>query len=504
MISCGCGHHRSLTLLALAALLGGLCGATSLAAENAPPNRPNILVVLCDDLGYGDVACYGHPVIQTPNVDRLAAEGLRLTSCYAAAPNCSPARTGLMTGRTPYRVGVYNWIPFLSPIHVPSTERTVATLLREAGYQTCQVGKWHLNGWFNLPGQPQPGDHGFDHWFATQNNALPNHLNPYNFVKNGIPSGPLEGDAAHLVAGEARRWLLEDWDRSRPFFMYVCFHEPHEPIATSERFSKLYDTGDEPARAAHHGNITQMDHALGELLSTLSTEGLDESTFVLFTSDNGPAQTSWHPYGSTGPLRSKKGHLYEGGIRVPGIVRWPGRVSAGSVSDVPVSGVDVLPTACDLAGVALPSDRTLDGTSIAPLWKGGEVERTQPLYWQFNYARSHPRVAIRSGEWKLLAGLDPADQGNLTDIVDEQMRQLKSAKLQGFELYHLGRDIGETHDLSEEEPERLAEMVALMRKVYVDVRDEGPEWGAWEWPRYESKRIEWPAYERPLRPAATK
>ena len=178
--------------LLLAIIAGVFTGRFSLSAEaqSGDNHRSNFLIVLCDDLGYGDLGCYGHTVVQTPNVDHFAGEGLKLTDCYAAAANCSPARTGLMTGRTPYRVGIHNWIPMLSPMHVRESEITIATLLRDAGYDTCHSGKWHLNGWFNLPGQPQPNDHGFDHWFSTQNNCLPNHRHPYNFVRNSIPVGP--------------------------------------------------------------------------------------------------------------------------------------------------------------------------------------------------------------------------------------------------------------------------------------------------------------------------
>src|SRR5687768_2662589 len=214
--------------LALSFMLGLiLSGGVALAAQ-----RPNIVLVLADDLGYGDLACFGSEKLQTPNLDRLAAEGLRLTSCYAGHANCSPSRTALMTGRTPTRVGVRNWIPQDSPVHVRKSEITIATLLKQNGYATCHVGKWHMNGEFNEPTQPQPGDHGFDHWFSTQNNAIPSHRNPDNFVRNGKPVGKLEGYSSHLVVDEAVRWLGKGRDKARPFFLYVCFHEPHEPIAS--------------------------------------------------------------------------------------------------------------------------------------------------------------------------------------------------------------------------------------------------------------------------------
>ena len=176
-------------------------------AQTAPNSRPNYLVVVADDLGYGDLGCFGSEIVKTPNIDRFASEGLRLTSCYSAASNCSPARTGLMTGRTPYRVGVHTAIPFNSPMHMRSSEITIASLLRRSGYTTCQVGKWHMNGRFNHPSQPQPPDHGFDYWFATQNNALPNHKDPDNFVRNGTPVGKTEGYSADIMAKEAIGWL---------------------------------------------------------------------------------------------------------------------------------------------------------------------------------------------------------------------------------------------------------------------------------------------------------
>lgn len=283
----------------------------SLAAEATTAktaSRPNFLVVLCDDLGYGDLNCYGNPKIISPNVDRFAREGLKLTSCYAAAANCSPARAGLMTGRTPYRMGIYNWIPELSPMHLQRREITIATILRQAGYATAHIGKWHLNGSLSFANQPQPSNHGFDYWFSTQNVALPTHHNPDNFVRNGKAVGELHGYSAELVADESIRWLTEKRDKSRPFFLFVCFHEPHEPIATDHRFTSLYPgTGprspfdpEVSGLAAHHGNITQMDDAFGRLMTELDRLKLRKNTLVLFTSDNGPAITHRHPYGSAG------------------------------------------------------------------------------------------------------------------------------------------------------------------------------------------------------------
>jgi arylsulfatase A len=398
-----------------------------------------------------------------------------------------------MTGRTPCRVGIYNWIPMLSPVHVARSEITVATLLRNSGYTTSHFGKWHLNGMFNMPAQPQPWDHGFSDWFSTQNNALPNHRNPNNFVRNGQPVGRIEGYASEIVAGETQGWLQKHKDDSNPFFLYVCFHEPHEPIASAKRFTDLYPS-DDPSLSAHHGNVTQLDDAFGRIITTLDDLKLRDDTFVFFTSDNGPAITSMHPHGSADPLRDKKGAVYDGGIRVPGIVQWPGHVKPGTVSDEPVSGVDVLPTLCELAGVAAPNDRRLDGASFLPVLSGEPIKRTQPLYWQFNRSHSTPKVAIRDGQWKLVAGLTGTPLKPSGGIAEGEMAIMKAAELTDFELYDLDADIAETKDLKEQRPEVFARLQKSMQQLYQEVRAEGPIWPVWEFARYESQRIEWPDY----------
>ena len=459
--------------------------------------RPNFVIVLADDLGYGDLGCFGNAEVRSPNLDQFAAQGMRLTDCYSAAPNCSPSRAGLMTGRTPYRVGIHNWIPMDSTMHLRSKEITIATLLRRAGYATCHVGKWHLNGRFNKEGQPQPSDHGFDHWFSTQNNALPCHRNPDNFVRNGKPVGPLKGFSAQLVTDEAVRWLTTIRDADRPFFMFVCFHEPHEPIATDRKFCDLYPAIGKPSPfdpdvstyAAHHGNITQMDDAFGRLMRSLDDLKLTESTFVLFTSDNGPAITSWHPHGSAGPLRDKKGSLYEGGIRVPGIIRWPGHTRNGSVCREPICGVDVLPTLCEIAGISIPSDRTIDGASILPVFEGHPVKRETPLYWHFNFSRSAPKVAMREADWKILAEITEHKSPPGADIRQDTSHYIKTAKIVGFNLYNLRNDIGENSDVSDQYAQRYQEMSQRLREKYDNVREESPVWPPWEWPRYEGERI---------------
>jgi arylsulfatase A len=489
-----------LSRICLAVCAGLLIISGSVLGAASPPN---FIIVLCDDLGYGDLHCYGGHELKTPNIDKFARESLRLTSCYSAHPNCSPSRTGLLTGRTPTRVGIHNWIPMLSPMHVPSSEITIATLLRESGYETALAGKWHLNGRFNLPDQPQPNDHGFSHWFATQNNCLPNHENPYNFVRNGIPLGPLQGYAADLVAAEAIYWLRDVRDKAKPFFLFVSFHEPHEPIATHPKYEALYPSQG-PSYAAHHGNITQMDAAFGELIESVNELELDDNTFMFFTSDNGPAKTVYHPSGSAGPLRAKKGYIADGGIRVPGIIRWPGRTRAGSVSDVPIIGTDILPTFCEIAGIPAPADRTLDGASLLPLFDNKPIDRTTPMYWHFHAARGDQKVAIRMGDWKLSAELNAGAVRERAGINRLDQQTLKTAELGKMELYNLKADIGETVDLKIDEPTLFAKMKKILETKYHEVQTESPTWPAWDFARYESQRIAWPAYRGarrvPLRP----
>ncbi|MDB6007135.1 MAG: N-acetylgalactosamine-6-sulfatase, partial [Prosthecobacter sp.] len=455
-------------------------------------DRPNILLVLDDDLGYGDLGCYGAKDVFTPNLDKFATEGLRFTSCYAAHPNCSPSRTALMTGRTPTRVGVRDWIPEDSPVHMRRSEITIARLLQQSGYATCHAGKWHMNGEFNKPTQPQPNDHGFDHWFSTHNNAYPNHHNPDNFVRNGTEVGKLEGYAAHLVVDEAMRWL-DTRDKTKPFFAYVCIHEPHEPISSDPKYSALYHS-DDPSFNGHHGNISQMDDAFGRLMKKLDDADLRENTLVLFTSDNGPAITPQHPHGSSGPLRDKKGSTFEGGIRIPGILRWPGKTKPGTASDEPISGVDFLPTMCAVAGLQAPQDRVLDGTSWLPVLDGQKLERKTPLYWHFNRATNHAKVAMRVGDWKILASLDKVPHARGNDITEQTERDFKEAVLKDFMLFNLSTDIGEKNDLAATEPVRLAELKSLLQTKYTEVQRESPTWPEWKFTGTEGKKIEWPDY----------
>lgn len=439
---------HSLTLL-ITVLLAPL--ALLQAVEEAPKKKPNIVIFLADDLGYGDLGCYGHPIIQTPNLDAFAKQGMRFTQFYAASAVCSPSRSAILTGRTPFRNGVFTWIPEGREIHLRTSEIALPKLLKESGYATCHVGKWHLNGHFNKPTQPQPNDHGYDWWLATQNNAAPSHENPINFVRNGEAVGKLEGYSAPLIVDEATAWLKQHRDKTKPFLLSVWTHEPHYPIKASPEFKAKYPDLTDDVQREHHANVTQLDHAFGKLMKTLDELQLTDNTVVIFTSDNGPEGDGIKSpgRGSTGGLRARKRSMYEGGIRVPGIVRWPGETQPGTTSDVPVIGSDIFVTAVGIAGAKLPTDRVLDGGNFLAAIRNKEVERSRPLYWRYEQ-----KMAMRIGDWKILA--DP--------------------KLTKFELYNIKNDSQETTELSPTQPAKLVEMKTALIKLNTEIEAEAPDW----------------------------
>ncbi|HUG18643.1 MAG TPA: sulfatase [Planctomycetaceae bacterium] len=449
--------------------------------------QPNFVVILCDDLGYGDLACFGHPHIETPNLDKLASQGVKLTDCYSAAPVCSSSRAGLLCGKTPNRLGVYDWIPAGHVVHLRKQDTTIATFLKNAGYETAHVGKWHCNGKFNSPEQPQPGDHGFNHWFSTQNNAAPRHENPNNFVRNGEKVGPLEGFACQLVADEGIDWLKHKRDKTKPFFLFTCFHEPHEPVESPADLVAKYEpvakTRDE---AQYFANVENIDLAVGKLMTALDEQKLAENTLVFFTSDNGPETLDRYrganrSYGSPGKMRAMKLHIYEGGIRVPGIARWPGKIEAGTVSDIPVAGFDLLPTFSELAEVAIPETLDPDGTSLVPLLKDQKLVRSRPMFWHYYRSLSVPCAALRDGDWKIVARWDAPHiytarhpQGN--NVTAWTQAQIKTAKLVEFELYNLRTDPSESNDLASSQPEILSKLRSAIVTRYAQMQQESPEW----------------------------
>lgn len=418
--------------------------------------RPNIILFLADDLGYGDLGCYGHPIIQTPNLDAFAKQGMRLTQCYSACAVCSPSRSALLTGRTPYRNGVFTWIPENREVHLRTSELALPKLLKAEGYSTCHVGKWHLNSHFNQPSQPQPNDHGYDWWLATQNNAAPSHAQPKNFVRNGQPIGEVQGYSAPFIVQEALTWLKHHRDPGKPFLLAVWAHEPHYPIASAPEFKALYPDLTDDVQREHHANVTQLDHAFGELMRGLDELKLSQETFVFFTSDNGPEGDGIKTpgRGSTGGLRGRKRAVYEGGIRVPGIVRWPNQIAPATTSDLPVIGSDFFVTALNVAQAPVPQDRVIDGGNFLSIRDHQPVTRNRPLYWRCDIAPNQRHTAMRIDDWKVVA-----DEG-LTE----------------FELYHLGRDPKESTDLATSEPVKLEEMKVALRKLNAEIEAEGPDW----------------------------
>jgi arylsulfatase A len=427
-----------------------LAAVAFLAFPVALSAKPSIVFFLCDDLGYGDLGCFASKVIKTPHLDKLAASGLRLTHCYSPSPVCSPSRAGFLTGRNPNRLGIRDWIPLNSGVTLKKDEISVASLLQAAGYRTGHVGKWHLNS--KMDGsEPTPGDHGFDHWFATQNNAIPSHENPTNFVRNGKPVGKLTGNSSTLIVDEAVRFL--DATKDQPFALFVWFHAPHEPVATPEEWKNLYRDEPDETKRIYYGSVSLVDHEVGRLLGELDRRKLREDTFVLFTSDNGPETLKRYKgaersHGSPGPLRGMKLHVTEAGYRVPGIVSWPAKIKTPATCDEPVCGLDLLPTLCELAGVKPPNDRPLDGASFLPILDGKPIVRTTPLYWQYDKAISKPwTVALRKGPWKLLA----------------------DAKLEKFELYNLVEDAGEAKDRAAERPELVKELRSEMERLHKEI-----------------------------------
>jgi arylsulfatase A len=443
------------------------------AAGAAAPAKPqDLIIVLCDDLGYGDLGCFGHPTIKTPNLDAFARQGMKFTDAYAAAPVCSPSRCGMLSGRTPYRLSVYDWIPPGSDMHLRRDEVSFARMLRDQGYATCHSGKWHANGKFNSPEQPQPGDHGFDHWFSTQNNAGPSHENPNNFVRNGQKVGPLQGYSSQVVVDEALAWM-NTVPKQKPINLFLCFHSPHEPIATSPAFVDRYPSAKKAGEALYYGNVTELDYHFGRFLEGLEAAGRGDA-LVIFTSDNGPETLlrypgSWRSHGSAAPLRSMKLSLYEGGYRVPAMVRWPGHIKPGTQTSEPICGVDFLPTFAQIAHAPLPA-KPLDGTSILSAFQGKKVNREKPLHWHYFNALDAPRATLRDGDWKVTGAWNKdAPKPSVSGFKPEQLADFRARPLEVFELFNLRTDRAETTDLAAKEPKRLAAMREKLIQAHKDV-----------------------------------
>ncbi|WP_396627086.1 sulfatase [Luteitalea sp.] len=491
----------------LALCAGAAMGARPRGVHGQPADRPSFVVFLSDDLGYGDLGCYGHPINRTPHLDRFATEGMRFTDGHAASTVCSPSRAALLTGRHPYRLGIYYLLE--NGVHLRRQEVTIASLVRRQGYDTCFVGKWHVSRLGESSGgQPTPQDHGFDHWFATEHNAFDGPENPGRFFRNGAPVGPVTGWYCDVIVEEALAWLRRRPNPSRPFLLFVNSHEPHTPVRPPDRYSAAYDTeqvdglersvayGGEARPAAsgtahlkkhYYGTITQLDAAFGTLMQGLDDLGLRERTLALFTSDNGP-ETPITPqeeagvgdplrdrsFGTPGPLRGVKRYVYEGGHRIPLIVRWPGRVRAGAVSHHLVNGTDLLPTLAALAAAPLPGERTIDGVDVSPVLAGGSVTRPIPACWTFPARYHHlPHIAMREGDHSLVGWM-------VAKRPDQRwMGWIKTTTLERSELYDLRNDIGQRHDLARQDPERHDRLRRQLIELWAGIQADAPVWEEW-------------------------
>ena len=398
---------RTFTLCLLAALvfLCPLCGRTW-ASEARPPN---IVIILADDLGYGDLGCYGSPNIRTPNLDRMAAEGMRFTQFYSVAEVCTPSRAALLTGRYPVRSGMCNnrfrVIRNNSLGGLPPDEITLAEALKERGYATACIGKWHLGNWAIDPAH-HPRRHGFDFYFGLPHS---NDMNPTNAPRNA--TSRLDQDAgwwnAPLYRNEelieqpadqntlTRRYTEEavkfiHANKSRPFLLYLPHSFPHVPLFASDRFR-----GKSP-RGLYGDVVEELDWSVGEVLHALRGAGLATNTLVFFTSDNGPWLIMRQAGGSAGPLRDGKGSTWEGGMRVPGIAWMPGRIAPGQAQREFACMMDLFTTSLKLAGAEVPQGRVIDGTDISPLLFRGATAPREPFF----YYRGTQLYAARIGPWK--------------------------------------------------------------------------------------------------------
>jgi arylsulfatase A-like enzyme len=424
---------RGALRLALPAICLSLPLESNLAATESPAVKPpNILFILCDDLGINDLHCYGRAEHNTPHLDRLAEQGMRFTSAYASQAICSPSRAGLLTGLNPARLHVTDWIPGRPnavsqrvlqaemTMRVPLTICMMPRYFREAGYATGLFGKWHLGK------TPGPAEHGFE---VVHNPADD---------KNTTPDETEGGKAEYELTNEVIRFMRAN--RERPFFAFLSHYTPHTPYAARESLVKKNSGAFEPVYAAL---IETLDDSVGLLLSELKALGLEENTIMVFTSDNGGLhvpESSHERITHNTPFRAGKGFTYEGGQRVPLIVRWPGHIPADRVVDAPVNNVDWLPTFLELASLKIPDG--LDGVSFAKGLAGGAFPE-RPLFWHYPHYSNQggrPSGAMRDGEWMLI---EFYDDGHL-------------------ELYNLAADPGQKNNLAAKEPERAAAMKAAL------------------------------------------
>lgn len=463
----------------LAAVL--LCAISPLVARD-----PNIVIILADDLGYADIGCFGARRIKTPRLDRMAREGTRFTSFYVAQAVCSASRAALMTGCYANRVGMAGALNHTSKEGINPDETLLPEILKERGYATAIHGKWHLgterefdpmhNGFDEFLGIPYSNDNSrFHPTLAAEMPPL-----PFYDGKNPVEHDPDQSQFTRRFTEAAASFIRRS--KARPFFLYVPHVMPHVPIFASEAFKGK-------SAAGLYGDVVEeLDASVGTILDTLQAEGLDNDTLVIFFSDNGPFLSYGDHAGSAGPLREGKLTSYEGGVRVPCIMRWPGRVPAAAACDEPVMATDLLPTICEMTGAPLP-ERKLDGMSILPLIEGRSGARS-PHEALFFYAGDELQ-AVRSGRWKLHfahpfitvdgepgRGGNPAMFGRMkpqaitkSGIGGIATRHGYRVEQQQRALYDLENDLGEKRDVSGEHPAEVARLERLAAVIRAELGD---------------------------------
>ncbi len=442
----------------LAGLLLAFGGAAP-AAE--PAARPNIVLVMADDFGHGDLSLHGCKDVPTPNLDSIARNGVRCTSGYISAPQCSPTRAGLMTGRYQQRFGhEYNSAPTNSNLVL--TEMTLADRLKAAGYVTGLVGKWHLGS----DPKYQPLDRGFQEFFGFLGGAnpyLPRNAGTVPRVLRGRDDAREQEYLTDALGREAVAFI--DRHPKKPFFLYLAFNAPHGPLEASEKYLKRFEAIQDEKRRTYAAMVSAMDDAVGKVLAKLRSAGLEENTLVFFLSDNGgPTDVN---ASRNDPFRGVKGEVREGGIHTPFFVQWKAKLPAGKAYDRPVISLDVHPTALAAAGVAPPTDARFDGVNLLPHLTGDKKEPPHDvLYWRFNFpARQTARHkwAIRQGDWKLFTDI----AANRTQKNDPQ------ADSGGVKLVNLADDPREEKDLSKLHPEKVKALEALWKKWNAELAEPG-------------------------------
>lgn len=452
-----------LTILALVA------SAATLLAD-----KPNIILIFADDQGYQDMSCFGHPKIKTPNMDRLAREGRKFTSFYSVNPVCSASRAGLLTGCYPPRVGILGVLFPNDTTGLNPGEITIADLLKEQGYATACIGKWHLGhlpeflptaqGFDSYFGIPYSNDMGYDPKMATAADLVLREGTTRQDLANATRRKPLAPLMRNIEVVEVpsdqhtltKRYTEEAIEfitanKEGPFFLYLPHTMPHIPLFVTDRFKGT------SAGGLYGDVIEEMDWSVGELLRTVQDLGIDENTLIVYTSDNGPWLSVGERGGSALPLRGGKFTTYEGGVREPTLMRWPGRIPAGTVCNEIASTIDLLPTFARLAGTEPPSDRVIDGKDIWPLVSGAEGAASP--HEAFLYYRGKTPEAVRVGKWKFRKG--PYDLAS------------KKAGRKGTEtaLFDLEEDMSEKHNLIEEHPEVAKRLQDLMARFDEDLKE---------------------------------